>query len=227
MALIRSRPPGPATRPGEAPIAIARLACAALLLLSLSGCVTRFHTGASLGPDHQSLVSQDLAVGGVFTRRPGEVGTRLPETAARFARLTGAPDRSAAIRDEDLEVLLASPAEMRDAAPELRSLASRVGHRYLLVGEASTAPTDVQRSWIIQVVVPIPYLWISFGIPVRYAAHPDVPHATVSARVVDLDRAAILAASFEVRSGIDPDETPGFQNAAAGRAVRRMALGRP
>jgi hypothetical protein len=97
----------------------------------------------------------------------------------------------------------------------------------VLVGEASTAPTDERKNWIIQVVVPIPFLWISFGIPVEYAATPDAPHATVSARVIDLQQGEVLAASFEVGSDIDPDESPWFDNSAASRAVKRMSLAKP
>jgi hypothetical protein len=209
------------------PVRLLGAILALVCLGGLTGCVTRFHTGASLGRDHQRLVAGDLAIGGVLTRRPGEAGARLPEATARFASITGAEDRSATLSDQDLEVLLASPSEMREAVAQLHSLSNRIGHRYVLVGEASTAPTDVQRSWIIQVILPIPFLWISFGIPVQYASYPDLPHSTVSARVIDLERGEILAASFEVRSGIDPGETPGFRNAAAGRAVRRMALEEP
>ena len=129
--------------------------------------------------------------------------------------------------EQDLEALLASPSTIRNSTGKLQTLESRLGHRYVLVGEASTAPTDERKNWIIQVVVPIPFLWISFGIPVEYAATADAPHATVSARVIDLQQGEVLAASFEVGSDIDSDETPSLENSAAGRAVKRMSLAKP
>ena len=129
--------------------------------------------------------------------------------------------------EQDLEGLLASPSTIRNSTSELQALANRVGNRYVLVGEASTAPTDERKKWIIQIVVPIPYLWISFGIPVEYASALDAPHATVSARVIDLQRGEILAASFEVGSDIDADEAPAFDNSAASRAIKRMSLAKP
>jgi len=197
------------------------------VLLMTTGCVTKFRTAAPLSRNQQRVVAGDLAVAGVLARRPGESGTRLPKTSARLAKLTGAEDRSSSISEQDLVVLLASPSTIRNSTSALQMLASRVGRRYVLVGEASTAPTDERKNWIIQVVVPIPFLWISFGIPVEYAATPDAPHATMSARVIDLQQGEVLAASFEVGSDIDPDETPQFNNSAASRAVKRMSLAKP
>jgi hypothetical protein len=49
----------------------------------------------------------------------------------------------------------------------------------------------------------------------------------MSARVIDLQQGEVLAASFEVGSDIDPDETPDFNNSAAKRAVKRMSLAKP
>ena len=198
-----------------------------VVLLTTTGCVTKFRTAAPLSHNQQRVVAGDLAVAGVLARRPGDSGARLPKTSARLAKLTGAEDRSSSISEQDLEVLLTSPSTLRDSKSELQTLASRVGHRYVLVGEASTAPTDERKNWIIQVIVPIPFLWISFGIPVEYAATPDAPHATMSARVIDLQQGEVLAASFEVGSDIDPDETPPFNNSAASRAVKRMSLAKP
>jgi hypothetical protein len=198
-----------------------------VVLLGTTGCVTRFRSAAPLSRDQQSVVVADLAVAGVLARRPGESGTRRPDAAARFSKLTGAEDRSSSMSEDDLEVLLDSPSTIRDSTNELQALASRVGHRYVLVGEASTAPTDERKKWIIQILVPIPYLWISFGIPVEYASTFDAPHATVSARVIDLQRGEVLAASFEVGSDIDPDENLQFNNSAASRAVQRMSLAKP
>jgi hypothetical protein len=197
------------------------------VLLMTTGCVTKFRTAAPLSQNQQRVVAGDLAVAGVLARRPGESGARLPKASARLAKLTGAEDRSSSISEQDLVVLLASPSTIRNSTSELEMLASRVGRRYVLVGEASTAPTDERKNWIIQVVVPIPFLWISFGIPVEYAATPDVPHATMSARVIDLQQGEVLAASFEVGSDIDPDESPLFDNSAASRAVKRMSLANP
>ncbi len=198
-----------------------------IVLLATTGCVTKFRTAAPLSRNQQRVVAGDLAVAGVLARRPGESGTRLPKASARLAKLAGAEDRSSSISKQDLEVLLASPSTIRNSTSALQMLASRVGHRYVLVGEASTAPTDERKNWIIQVVVPIPFLWISFGIPVEYAVTPDAPHATVSARVIDLQQGEVLAASFEVGSDIDPGESPRFDNSAASRAVKRMSLAKP
>jgi len=197
------------------------------VLLMTTGCVTKFRTAAPLSRNQQRVVAGDLAVAGVLARRPGESGARLPKASARLAKLTGAEDRSSSISEQDLVVLLASPSTIRNSTSALQMLASRVGRRYVLVGEASTAPTDERKNWIIQVVLPIPFLWISFGIPVEYAATPDAPHATMSARVIDLQQGEVLAASFEVGSDIDPDETPQFNNSAASRAVKRMSLAKP
>ena len=198
-----------------------------VVLLGTTGCITRFRTGSPLSRDQQSFVTADLAVAGVLARRPGASATRRPDAAARFSKLTGAEDLSSSMSDHDLEVLLTSPSTIRNSTNELQDLASRVGHRYVLVGEASTAPTNERKKWIIQIVLPIPYLWISFGIPVEYASTLDAPHATVSARVVDLQRGEVLAASFEVGSDIDPDETLPFKNSAASRAAKRMSLVKP
>lgn len=197
-----------------------------VVLFCATGCVTKFRTGIPLNPSHRSLVAEDLAIAGVLARRPGESGAKLPKSAARFARLAGAEDQSSTMSEFDLVTLLDSPSEIRSSKQTLQSIASRIGHRYVLVGEASTAPTDQLKSWIIQIVVPIPYIWISFGIPVQYASNQDVSHATVSARVIDLNEGKILAASFEVGSDIDSDETPPFKNAAARRAIKRMELRR-
>ena len=197
------------------------------LVFGATGCVTRFQTGVRLLPDQQRIVAADLAVAGVLARRPGESGASVPEAAARLARLAGVEDRSAMLSEQDLRILLASPSEIRESAGELESLARRLGHRYVLVGEASTAPTDELKTWIIQVVLPIPYFWISFGIPVHYASTIDAPHSTVSTRVIDLERGEVLAASFAVRSNIDPDATLPFRNATASRAIKRMALRKP
>jgi hypothetical protein len=206
---------------------IARLLLVLVLLVGATGCVSKFRTAAPLSQAQQHAVAADLAVAGVLARRPGESGARLPKATARFAELTGGDDRSSSMSEQDLEALLASPSTIRSSPGELQTLESRLGHRYVLVGEASTAPTDERKIWIIQVVVPIPFLWISFGIPVEYAATPDAPHSTVSARVIDLQQAEVLAASFEVGSGIDSDETPPLENSAAGRAVKRMSLAKP
>lgn len=207
---------------------IARLLLVLVLLVGATGCVSKFRTAAPLSQAQQRSVAGDLAVAGVLARRPGESGARLPKASARLAQLTGGDDRSSSMSAQDLEVLLASPSTIKNSTDEeLQSLASRLGHRYVLVGEASTAPTDERKTWIIQVVVPIPFLWISFGIPVEYAATPDVPHATVSARVIDLQQGEVLAASFEVGSDIDSDETPPLVDSAAGRAVKRMSLAKP
>jgi len=198
-----------------------------VVLLTTMGCVTKFRTAAPLSGNQQRVVAKDLAIAGVLARRPGESGARLPKASARLARLTGADDQSSSMSEQDLEALLTSPSMIRNSTSELQALASRVGHRYVLVGEASTAPTDERKSWIIQIVVPIPFLWISFGIPVEYASTLDAPHATVSTRVIDLQRGEILAASFEVGSDIDADEAPDFANSAASRAVKRMSLAKP
>lgn len=198
-----------------------------VVLLTTMGCVTNFRTAAPLSGNQQRVVANDLAIAGVLARRPGESGARLPKASARLARLTGADDQSSSMSEQDLEALLTSPSTIRNSTSELQALASRVGHRYVLVGEASTAPTDERKSWIIQIVVPIPFLWISFGIPVEYASTLDAPHATVSARVIDLQRGEILAASFEVGSDIEADEVPDFANSAASRAVKRMSLAKP
>jgi hypothetical protein len=198
-----------------------------VVLLATTGCVTKFRTAAPLSQNQQRVVAGDLAVAGVLARRPGESGERLPKTAARLAKLTGADDRSSEISEQDLEILLTSPSTIRDSTSALQTLAGRLGHRFVLVGEASTAPTDERKNWIIQVVVPIPFLWISFGIPVEYATTPDAPHATMSVRVIDLQQGEVLAASFEVGSDIDPDESPEFNNSAASRAVKRMSLAKP
>jgi hypothetical protein len=198
-----------------------------VLLSCMTGCMTNFRTGFPLDLEQQSSVSGDLAVAGVLARRPGESGARLPESATRLARLTGAEDRSATISEEDLALLLASPTEIRSAKADLESIAARLGNRYVLVGETSTAPTDELKSWIIQIIVPIPYLWIFFGIPIQYASNPNEPHAAVSTRIVDLLSGEILAATFAVGSGVDPGDVLEFNNAAASRAVSRMALERP
>jgi len=204
-----------------------RLLLVLVLLVGATGCVSKFRTAAPLSQAQQRSVAGDLAVAGVLARRPGESGARLPKASARFAKLTGGDDRSSSMSEQDLEALLASPSTIRNSTGELQTLESRLGHRYVLVGEASTAPTDERKNWIIQVVVPIPFLWISFGIPVEYAATADAPHATVSARVIDLQQGEVLAASFEVGSDIDSDETPPLENSAAGRAVKRMSLAKP
>jgi hypothetical protein len=81
---------------------------------------------------------------------PAESGARLPKASARLAQLTGGDDRSSSMSDQDLEVLLASPSTIKNSTgEELQSLASRLGHRYVLVGEASTAPTDERKNWRI------------------------------------------------------------------------------
>jgi hypothetical protein len=197
------------------------------LLMGATGCVTKFRTGAPLDEAQRSVVATDLGMAGVLARRPGGSGAKLPEASARFARLSGSEDRSAAMTEDDLEILLASPSALRGRVPKLRSLASQLGHRYALVGEASTAPTDERKNWIIQILVPIPFLWISFGIPVEYAATADAPHATVSARVIDLETGELLAASFELGSSLDADETPPLNNSAVSRALNLMSVERP
>jgi hypothetical protein len=155
---------------------------AVVLLLSLCGCITSFRTGAPLGPEQARIVAGDLAVAGVRAQRDGATGTNLPDTAAKFAKLTGAPDRSSTLSPDEFETLLDSPSEIRSALPRL---------------------------------------------PVVYASNSDAPHATTSARIIDLRRGEVIAASFEVGSDLDPDESPEFANSAAGRAVARMALERP
>jgi hypothetical protein len=193
----------------------------------MGSVITKFRTGASLSAEQQRVVAHDLAIAGVVSRRPGASGERLPEASARLAAFTGGEDRSAIASEEDLDLLLAPPSAIRDAEARLESLASRLGHRYAIVGEASTAPTDERKTWIIQILVPIPFLWISFGIPVEYAATPDAPHSTVSARIVDLASGEVLAASFELGPGIDANESPRFRKSEARRAVRRMLVERP
>jgi hypothetical protein len=225
---IASRSGARGTAAGVRRRSIAHLAILApVLILAATGCVTKFQTGAPLRPEQSRIVISDLAVAGVLARKEDANGTNLPDAAARLAKISGVPDRSSTLSESDLATLLESPSAIRDAAPRLRDFADRIGHRYALVGEAGTAPTDEQKSWIIQIVIPIPYLWISFGIPVRYASNVDVPHSTVSARIVDLQRGEVVAASFEVGSDIDTDETPEFESSAAKRAIERMALERP
>jgi len=200
-----------------------RIVALALLLLA-TGCITQFRTAAPLSADETRLVASDLAVAGVLSRRPGEPGTSSPEAALHLASISGARDGTAEVGPDDLALLLASPSSIRASAERLRALEGRIGHRYVLVGEASTAPTDEFRSWIIQIVLPIPFIWISFGIPVNYAANADVPHATTSARIIDLQRAEILSAYFQIDAKIGPDEAPSFRQATAARALQRMAL---
>jgi hypothetical protein len=227
-SLLERRSAHRASSEGARRIALVQLAILVpVLVLGSSACVTKFQTGAPLQPEQARVVASDLAVAGVRSRRGDFGGKPLPDVAARLAELTGAPDRSSALGAGDLAALLDSPSAIGESRPRLRELAKRLGHRYALVGEAGTAPTDEQKSWIIEIVVPIPYLWISFGIPVVYARDADVTHSTVSARVVDLERGEVLAASFEVGSDLDPDETPEIGNSAARRAVSRMALERP
>lgn len=201
----------------------ARVAVLALLLLA-TGCITQFRTAAPLAPEETRLVASDLAVAGVLARKPGEPGTPSREAALHLASISGARDGTAEFSPDDLVLLLASPSSIHAAADRLRVLEERIGNRFVLVGEASTAPTDEFRSWIIQIVLPIPFIWISFGIPVNYAANPDVPHATTSTRIIDLRRAEIVSAYFQIDAKIDPEDTPSFRPATAARALQRMAL---
>lgn len=196
------------------------------LLFVSTGCVTQFRTATPLSGDETRIVASDLAVGGVLARRDGERGRSLPAAAAHMTSVSGGRDRTAEVRPEELELLLASPSSIHAAADRLSALEARLGNRFVLVGEVSTAPTDELRSWIIQIVLPIPFIWISFGIPVNYASNPDVPHATSSARIIDLERAEIVATYFQVDSKIAPDEALDFRSATATRALQRMALTR-
>ena len=216
------------TRRGRSALRIAmRVFAVGVLLLCTTGCVTRFRTGVPLSELQRRVVTDDLAIAGVLARHPGLPGARLPGATSRLARLTGGADVSSQVSDQDLVALLASPGEIRSALDSLQNLSRRLGHRYVIVGEASTAPTDEHKSWIIQVVIPIPYVWISFGIPVNYASNADVPHATKSTRVIDLREGKLLAASFEVSSKIDSDDELEFANSEVARAVKRMLISRP
>jgi hypothetical protein len=196
-------------------------------LVCATGCVTRFRTAVQLSEAQRHEVIGDLAVVGVVSRHPGRPGVRLPGATARLAKLTGGADVSSQVSEQELVDLLAAPSEIRYALASLQNLSRRLGHRYVLVGEASTAPTDERKTWIIRVIFPVPFLWISFGIPVEYATNADIPHATKSARVIDLHEGKLLAASFEVGSKVDSNDELEFENSAAARAVRRMLISRP
>jgi len=204
-----------------------RVIAMGVVLVCATGCVTRFRTAVPLSEAQRRAVIGDLAVVGVVSRHPGRSGARLPGATSRLAKLTGATDVSSQMSEQDLVDLLVSPSEIRYTLASLQDLSRRLEHRYVLVGEASTAPTDERKTWIIQVVLPIPFLWIFFGIPVNYASNADVPHATSSARVIDLREGELLAASFEVGSKVDSDDELEFANSAAARAVKRMSISRP
>jgi hypothetical protein len=198
-----------------------------LLAALATGCVTHFRTGVRLSEAQQRVVASDLAIAGIVSRPEGSTAELLPEPTARFAKVTGGADLSSRLSDEDRARLLASPSELRQSRAALRDLSRRLGHRYVLVGEAARAPTDERKSWIIQVILPIPFLWISFGVPVNYANNVDVPHTTASAQLVDLEQGELLAASFEVVSRADPEEAPEFGRSSVGRALKLMAVERP
>ncbi len=211
---------------GDSRLRVGRPLAAGLALLAVltTGCVTQFRSAAPLATAEARVVAADLAVAGVLARRPGEAGTTEPAAAAALSAESGAPDASAKLSISDLSLLLASPARLRARSEQRRAIEQRVGHRFVLVGEASAAPTDELRSWIVQIVIPIPFIWISFGIPFQYAANANVPHATTSTRIVDLESGAIVAATFQVDAGLPPDQAPTFRRAAAARSVQRMAL---
>ena len=48
-----------------------------VVLLTTTGCVTKFRTAAPLSGNQQRVVAKDLAIAGVLARRPGESADSL------------------------------------------------------------------------------------------------------------------------------------------------------
>lgn len=198
-------------------------ACFLLLVLNCSACSFGYRAGIPVAEELHAPLAQSIAAAGILDRRNGgQAAGALPDGADRIARALGIEDASDRISPEDLAVLEATPAALQVHADRLRSLQERLGKRYLVSGTAGIGSVDVEKRWVILVVIPIGYSVVSIPIPVTYGEETDQPRAALTMRVVDLQEAEIVGTSVDVQ--VNEVEKGDFDAGSVKQALKTLEL---
>lgn len=203
---------------------LARLDAAMVVLLLLgaaAGC-GHYRGVYPLAAGLQQQARGDIAVGGLLDRRGGANGTNAAQQSLALAQQAGAVDASGRLGGAEIALLLSGPAELLLNAPKLAALHERLGHRYVLVGEAGREPVAHVLFWDLFIVVPTPYIVLWFNIPVEVSREDAVAHATRVLRIVDLATATVVGESFALLR--DAPEEGEFSESEMGAGLTEMGL---
>ena len=169
------------------------------LVVLVGGC-SHYRSSMKLDASVNAHVVNDLAVGGILDRSAG--GESQPTIASEPTKLliemAQGVDRSTSMGPKTLGFLLQSPLELSMNAETLRKVQGVLGHRYVLLGAQGSSPVRHVVYWRPIIIIPAPYVIISFAFDVKVSQKANVAHASRLVRVVDLENATILAESLEV-----------------------------
>jgi len=178
------------------------------LALAGSAC-SNFRSALPLAPrpaaggSERAAVARDLTAAGVlFEREPGQGPAEAPAgEAVALAEALGVEASEPPLDVASLLLLLEPPASLAARSAELQSLRSRLGHRYAAVASRGVTRLGHSSTWDVILVIPTPWIFLWFNWPIPIQSPSTHPHDADVARIVDLDRAEIVAESFVVRRG--------------------------
>lgn len=183
------------------------MACAVLC----SACQYHYHSSVPTRPT--DAASGGIGAAGVWTTSGGALD---PAASQLLAQESGYADLSAALSAEDAALLLADPASLARAVEWRRALHGRLERRHLLVGEIAVTPVFEQSQWIVYIPIPLVVTVLLVPLPITYGKTPDVPHTSVSLRVIDLEEGVVAAEYFEVMHAKTGDGSLTQQGTASG-----------
>ena len=195
-----------------------RLALLAMLCTATSlACASHYRNAIPLSDAQLPEVLTGLAIAGTLENRRAVVPKplRVGEATARLAAGVGVRDLSSTVATEELQLLLAAPAQLRLRRDELADLRQRLGCRYIVAAELAEVPVRWQKRWVMEMIVPVGYTIVVFPIPITYSHKYGIPHTSLEVRVVDLEGGEIVGESYEVL------RSESLEGSLGGREVQR------
>lgn len=178
-------------------------AIALLLVVAVvsSGCFVPYRTGYLVEAGTQSRWSGDLSAAGVLHVGPGGESQLVPGAAEAIAAELDIQHVGTQLTPEDLAVLNAPPEELGRHREQLTDIYDRVGSRYLIAGMVASDTSDMNKRWVIMVLIPLFVTILTLPIPVTYDEKFGDERKVMTLRVVDLESARVVAAAVSAETG--------------------------
>ena len=192
--------PGSSTE-RRAPAALRAVAAMLVVAVVSSGCFVPYRTGYLVEQGMQSRWSGDLSAAGVL--HVGSDGTQqlVPGAAEAIAGELEIPHVGGQLSADDLAILNAPPEEIGRHQEALTDIYDRVGARFVIAGMVASDTSDMNKRWVIMVLIPLVVTILVLPLPVTYDEKFGDEREVMTLRVVDLETARIVATAVSAETG--------------------------
>ena len=193
------------------------------ILTTLFGCYS-YSGGMRVSGEMLAPLSASISAAGILDRRESAAGgvQTLEGGGEALAKSLGIRNADGILSAEELAVVESSPAMLQIKVDQLANIRDQIGTRFLLTGSAGVELVDLQKRWVIGIVIPLLYTAVVIPIPVTFSSEKGVVRQSVTTRIVDLETGEIVGSSVHV--SLDESNGEKYPFGRVRSAVRAMGL---